>query len=287
MNHNQQNSAEIALSIVRYGDVDIVEQFVATINRSPFRELVALAVADNGPGSDSVLRDLYESGAIDHLLEARHNPGYFPSAFEGLRDITTDETKWAVITNPDVELNLEKMLSVLQSISPDEAVVIAPNVFDLMSSLRDNPHILRRPSLRWFLSRALIHSMYFTHVVLVMVHEKRQRHAARSKKRTFAAPVGTNMYAPIGTIVALSRPALDILMSSADGSQAILYAEEIWLGEECLRLDIPIRYQPDWDVIHASHAVTGKLSTKARQLLWRRAALRSLQLRLRRKARVS
>jgi hypothetical protein len=86
------------------------------------------------------------------------------------------------------------------------------------------------------------------------------------------------MYAPHGSIVALSRPALDLL--GADANRAILYSEEIWLGEHCRRLGIDIRLDSHWTVIHESHSSTGALTARSRQRLWRRASARSLRLRV-------
>jgi hypothetical protein len=273
--NNIQEQQTIALSVVRYGDVSVIVRLVDKLCASPSRRHVALAITDNGPEKSLELVRLQDEGLIDYLGDARHNPGYFPSAFAGLRAVATDETRWNIIANPDMDIDLSKAILALSRHDHTAPLVIAPQVLENSGSELKNPHIRRRPSVTWFASRAFIHSTYPTHWAFMKLHQRRRESSGATM---FVPDLACAMYAPHGSIVAMSRPAMNLL--APDSNKAVLYSEEIWLGEGCHRRGIPITHEPDWRVSHESHSSTGALSARSRQKLWRRAALRSLQLRL-------
>ena len=270
----ERNSCRLAISLVRYGDLSPIRGIVKSINGSDARAAVRILVADNGPGVSAELAEMHSSGLIDGLLTATHNPGYFPSSFASLREEMGTGTDWAIVANPDLEFDLHHAISTLALRDADIPQVVAPQVFEA-GSPEKNPHILARPSLAWFTVRATVHSNYLTHWLFMWLH---RRKASRDSSPARVVH-GADMYAPHGSIVAISRAAFRLLEPDAD--QAVLYSEEIWLGEQCYRHQIPVHLADEWGVEHQSHASTGALSNRARYRLWRRASLRSLGLRLR------
>lgn len=270
----EQESCRLAISLVRYGDLSPMRGLITSINGSDARAAVRILVADNGPGVSGELAQMHRSGLIDGLLVATHNPGYFPSAFASLREEMAAGTDWAIVANPDLELSLEDAIRTLSLRRADIPQVVAPQVFET-GSPQKNPHILARPSLLWFTVRAAVHSSYPTHWLFMWLHRR------KASGDVASAPVahGADMYAPHGSIVAISKAAFRLLEPESD--QALLYSEEIWLGEQCYAHRIPIHLADGWGVEHQSHASTGALSNRARHRLWRKASLRSLALRLR------
>jgi GT2 family glycosyltransferase len=273
--NNIQEQRTIALSVVRYGDVSVILRLVDKLGASPSRRYVALAITDNGPEKSLELVRLQDEGLIDYLGDARHNPGYFPSAFAGLRAVATDEIRWNIIANPDLDIDLSKAILALSRHGHTAPLVIAPQVLENSGSDLKNPHIRHRPSVSWFASRAFIHSTYPTHWAFMKLHQRRRRSSGAT---TSVPDLACSMYAPHGSIVAMSRPAMNIL--APDSNKAVLYSEEIWLGERCHRRGIPITHDPDWRVAHESHSSTGTLTARSRHRLWRAASIRSLLIRL-------
>lgn len=269
---------QFLLSLVRYGDPLVVSELVARLGRSAARDKVLVAVADNGPGVSADLERLHQTGAVDHRVVATDNPGYFPSAFTALSEVLTDDIRWAIVANPDMDIDLVEATRALGTRWDDhKPVVVVPQVLEDDGRVRKNPHIIARPGLRWFATRALVHSTYPSHWVFMWLHMRRRSGEPSSPSPRSASQVSRPMYAPHGSIVALSRPALDLLIG--DAGDAVLYSEEIWLGERCLRLGIDIRLDSEWTVTHDSHSSTGELTARSRQRLWRRAAVRSLRIR--------
>ena len=270
----EQDSCRLAISLVRYGDLSPMRGLIKAINGSEARAAVRILVADNGPGVNGELVEMHRSGLIDGLLTATHNPGYFPSAFASLRDEMAAGADWAIVANPDLEFSLEDAIRTLALRRADVPEVVAPQVFEA-GSPQKNPHILARPSLLWFTVRAAVHSTYLTHWLFMWLH---RRKASRDSTPAQVAQ-GADMYAPHGSIVAMSNAAFRLL--EPESHQAVLYSEEIWLGEQCHAHRIPIHLADEWGVEHQCHASTGALSNRARHRLWRKASLRSLGLRLR------
>jgi len=269
---------KIMLSVVRYGDPQVVCALVARLGQSTARDQVLLAVADNGPGVSAELERLNLTEAVDHLVVATDNPGYFPSAFAAVSEALTDDIRWAIVANPDMDIDLVEATRVLCTNWDDrQALIVVPQVLENNGRESMNPHIIARPGLRWFTIRALIHSTYLSHLIFMWLHKRRRSGMPQAPKP--ANDSSLPMYAPHGSIVALSRPAFDLLVPEA--RQAILYSEEIWLGEHCLRLGVDVRLDPNWTVRHESHSSTGTLTARSRQRLWRRATVRSLKLRSR------
>lgn len=268
-------SPQFLLSIVRYGDPRVVCLLADRLGQSAARDQVVVTVADNGPGASSDLERLHRTAVIDHLLVATDNPGYFPSAFAAVSEALTDDIRWAIVANPDMDIDLVEATRLLGNWDDQQPLVVVPQVLENNGRDTKNPHIIARPRLRWFVSRALIHSTYLSHWMFMWLHKRRRSGQPQAPKP--ANDSSRPMYAPHGSIVALSRPALDLLV--AEAHQAILYSEEIWLGEHCRRLGIDIRLDSRWTVTHESHSSTSALTARSRQRLWRRASVRSLGLR--------
>jgi len=270
------DTPQFLLSVVRYGDPQVVVVLADKLSQSAARDQVVFSVADNGPGVSPDLERLHRSGVIDHLVLATDNPGYFPSAFTAISEALTDDIRWAIVANPDMDIDFAEATRHLRSWDDKQPVVVVPQVWENDGRDSKNPHIIARPRLRWFVSRAMIHSTYLSHWTFMWLH--RRRHSGQPPAPQPVKDPLLPMYAPHGSIVALSRPALDLLGAAAN--RAILYSEEIWLGEHCRRLGIDIRLDSHWKVIHESHSSTGVLTARSRQRLWRRASARSLRLRV-------
>lgn len=264
----------LAISLVRYGDPSPIRELVTSLKDSSERGTVRILVADNGPDVSAELIEMQRTGIIDKLLTATHNPGYFPSAFANLSEDMANGTDWGIIANPDLKFDLVDAVRVLTGRRADIPEVVAPQVSET-GSPQKNPHILSRPSISWFTVRAAVHSNYATHWVFMWLHGRKARHMSGPAR----AADTQGMYAAHGSIVAVSNAAFHLL--APQSHRAVLYAEEIWLGEQCHVQQIPIHLADSWTVIHQSHASTGTLSARARHRLWRRASWRSLGLRLR------
>lgn len=261
------------LSVVRYGDPSTVCSLASKLQSSPTRSSTVLTVADNGPSVSAELIELKQAGVVDHLLGAEHNPGYFPSAFAAAKKALSPQTEWIIVANPDMTIDLSNLAESLIKRDSSKRIIVVPQVLEGCDP--KNPHIRSRPKIRWFLTRALIHSNYSTHRMFMQLHRIRKQRTSKPR-----LDVGVQqMYAPHGSIAAFSRPAFDLLLPSAN--LAVLYSEELWMGELCLRLQIPIMNDPGWVVTHESHGSTGQLTARRRHELWRRASFRSLTLRLR------
>lgn len=270
------HSPQFLLSVVRYGDPQVVCMLVDRLGQSAARDQILVAVADNGPEVSPDLERLYRTAAIDHLVVATDNPGYFPSAFAAVSEALTDDIRWAIVANPDMDIDLVEATRILgTNWDYREPLIVVPQVLEDGGRDSKNPHIIARPGLRWFASRALIHSTYPSHWMFMWLH--RRRRSGQPQVPKSANDLSRPMYAPHGSIIALSRPALDLLV--AEAHQAILYSEEIWLGERCRSLGIDIRLDPQWIVTHEGHSSTNTLTARSRQRLWRRASIRSLMLR--------
>ena len=269
-------SPQFLLSVVRYGDPQVVCLFVDQLGKSTARDQILVAVADNGPGVSSDLEQLHRKAVIEHLVVATDNPGYFPSAFAAVSEALTDDIRWVIVANPDIDIDLVELTHALSANWDDrQPLIVVPQVLENNGLESKNPHIIARPGLSWFATRALIHSNYPSHWIFMWLHYHRRSWLAHAPKPPNDS--SCTMYAPHGSIVALSRPALDLLV--AEAHRAILYSEEIWLGEHCRRLGINIRLDSQWTVIHAGHSSTSTLTARSRQRLWRRASARSLRLR--------
>jgi len=272
--NSEPDSCRLAISLVRYGDLSPIRGLIKSINSSDARASVCILVADNGPDVSGELAEMHSAGLIDALLTATHNPGYFPSAFASLREEMGAGTDWAIVANPDLGFDLADAVRTLALRRADVPQVVAPQVFEA-GSPQKNPHIIARPSLVWFTVRATVHSNYVTHWLFMWLHRRKaSRHSTPAQ-----VALGADMYAPHGSIVAISNAAFRLL--EPQSHQAVLYSEEIWLGEQCYVHRIPIHLADEWGVEHQCHASTGALSNRARHRLWRRASLRSLGLRLR------
>jgi len=231
--------------IVSYGGVEDASTLVGSLGATTDVDIVLCA---NKPGDTRAAEQAFAGDARVRVLSAEDNPGYLPALQRALPDI--DTTRPVVLSNCDLvaEPGCVQALVDVSAAHP-EAGFLAPAVIGSLG-LDQNPNLLAPPSARRLRVLAAIHRFPRVTDLLLL------RRGGHSSRTVTGVEPGASVFAGHGSCVVLT-PRFFALGGSCDYPFA-LFGEELWLGQECARLGLSVRYTPEAVLRHSEHAATGR-----------------------------
>lgn len=238
-------SATLTWVLVSYGGVEDARALVTSLDTDTPLDIVLCA---NKPGDAEKARMAFRGDPRVRVLSSEDNPGYLPALQRALPDIDTGHP--VVLSNCDLlaEPGCAAALLEVLAANPD-AGWLAPSVIGSLG-VDQNPNLRRPPSARWLRALAALHRFPRVADLLLL---RREGHSSRIV--TGVEP-GAPIFAGHGSCVLLT-PRFFSLGGSCDYPFA-LFGEELWLGQECARLGLTVRYTPEAVLRHREHAATGR-----------------------------
>ena len=260
------NSDSTALIItVNFRNAECTLQFINSASRlDGFRSCHFLIVDNNsGDGAASSIRESIAGFPNVELLLSPQNRGYFAGAKWGLEQYLARHTTpdWVIVCNNDIVFDDPTFLTRLLTKDPLAEGVLAPAIVSRLTGFDANPMIAKKPSRGRMLRYRFLLSTYYvawlTQWLAPSVRKMRNRfHAHGSDRADTRSPI----YAPHGSFLIFSRKFFQQGGFLDDGF--FLYAEEISVAEICLRLGLPIIYDPSLRVSHNDSQTTGRVLTR-------------------------
>jgi GT2 family glycosyltransferase len=231
--------------VVSYGGVPDAVHLVESLGQAPGLRIVLCA---NKPGDAEQARTTFADDPRIEVLDFEDNPGYLPALARALPQI--DTTAPVVLSNCDLLADpgfLERLQGELDA-HPD-AGALAPAIIGSLGA-DQNPNLLRPPTARWLRALALVHRFPPVADLLLL------RKEGHSSRNISGAQPGDAVWAGHGSCIVLTPRFF------AEGGRCDypfkLFGEELWIGKECARLGLTVRYTPAAVLRHAEHATTGR-----------------------------
>jgi GT2 family glycosyltransferase len=254
--------AKALIITVNYKGADSTESFLKSAARLERFESAYVIVVENGSrdGSAECLRPIVARLDNVELLESAINRGYFGGANWALQQYLARGYRpdWVIVCNNDILFDDQQFLSKLLDRDPENAQVIAPAIIARLTDLDCNPFLRKRLTpiqlwrIRfWYSNYYLTWSMQLLSPYVQML--RRYIYFWRPKPKSGDS---ARIYAAHGSFIIFSRSYFATGGYIDDGF--FLYAEELTVAEICLRLGFRIVYDPDLQVWHYCHGVTGR-----------------------------
>lgn len=268
-------SPDVLVLTAQYGNVDDTASLVASLASLDGPPKVSLIVVDNSredcrsevvalgesvPFPVECLRpgsNLYYWGGVAWAIEPfLRRPGSLP--------------RWVMICNNDIVIPNPQFLRQLVSLDPDAYPIVAPEIISASTGKRQNPLLGAPPSalqrLKWRvydIGFPIATAMLGIHRILRTVLPGSGRDDSRH------GPQEREIYAPHGACVILSAAFFE--RGGSLDTAVPMFAEELTLAAEAVRLGLPVRYVPSLAVLHREHSTTGAHLTRQKYEMERAA----------------
>lgn len=254
---------QILIVCVHFRRPEETALFVKSAVQQKVNASVEVLVVDNSPQppEEAVPESLGHLRCVT-VLEPGKNLGYFGGASYALKHYLGAHPMptWVIVSNPDIEWPNDGVLQKLVDLHKGrEPAVIAPSIRTITSGIDQNPYMRNRPAnwrmlfYRWMFSTYPTDAFYQTVSWFALKVRKTIRNGAMAIRPT--APCVEAIYAPHGSFVPLHRSYFE--HGGTLDYAAVLFGEEIFVGESARRLGLTVLYEPGVELRHEGHTSMG------------------------------
>ena len=250
---------KILFITVNYKNTEITKNFIQSFENLELKENASIVIVDNSSTSKSreSLKTISLKSPLDiKLIFSSINLFYWGGANYALKKLNLDINNfpdWIIICNNDIIFNKIDLLVKLQNIKSNNYAVLAPSIISVKSKKNQNPHILNPISKlgRLYYNIFFINSASGLFIYKVRTMLKNIFNIYSNKK--IIKPM--EIYAPHGSFIIFSKT-----FFSNGGwidSNFEMFAEELTTAEIVKRLKMKIFFNPDLEVMHDEHSISG------------------------------
>ncbi|MFL3028154.1 MAG: glycosyltransferase family 2 protein [Candidatus Neomarinimicrobiota bacterium] len=264
---------KILFITVNYRNTEITENFIQSFENLDLKENASIVIVDNDSTKESKesLKNISNKSKLDiRLVFCSNNLYYWGGANYVLKKLNLDIDNfpdWIIICNNDIIFNKIDLIVKLQNIKSNNYAVLAPSIISTKSKKNQNPHILNPIST---LGRLYYNIFFINSVTGLFIYKIRTMlnnifNMYSNKK--ISKPM--EIYAPHGSFMIFSK----IFFNNGGwiDSNFEMFAEELTTAEIVKRLKMKIFFNPDLEVMHDEHSISGSRSWKENFYSFKRA----------------
>jgi GT2 family glycosyltransferase len=268
----------VQLIFANYGCADDIKACIGSLPANGGAVRIDVLVVNNGGDPFEASMVSLPAHCTLNILTPSRNVGYFGAAVEALvHDTTSGAPDFRILCNPDIEFTDPAFFTKLAGLElPQSVAMIAPAVVSGISGADQNPYLSSRPGPALMGRWRLVYSSWLVYAAYGLLSHARLR-LLRARPRPGARPARGTIYAPHGAFIVFANRFLENASGLAD--IPFLFAEELFLGEICLREGREVLYLPELEVRHVEHATTARIGTRQRFRLQRDALFKYLAMR--------
>jgi len=250
---------KVLITCVCYNNFSDALGYIASLSISlaisPNVEKLDLYLVNNGVAfTPEQLTEISTTDLFDVIVvENQANNGYFPGCLTGYKQSLAAKQYYdaMLVSNVDLEVadDFFSQLVLLNSNYLRAPVIIAPSILSLAENKDRNPKVKSRFSKKQMQKYLFLYAIPY-------LHSFYKKTVYKSKPSSVKMPNGSTIYAPHGSFI--------VFLGSAKYWQnmleypVFLFGEEIYIGEQASKYDIPVKYHAELKVIDSDHASTGK-----------------------------
>ena len=264
---------KILFITVNYRNTEITENFIQSFENLDLKENASIVIVDNDSTKESKdsLKNISKKSKLDiRLVFCSNNLYYWGGANYVLKKLNLDIDNfpdWIIICNNDIIFNKIDLIVKLQNIKSNNYAVLAPSIISIKSKKNQNPHILNPIST---LGRLYYNIFFINSVTGLIIYKLRTMlnnifNMYSNKK--IIKPM--EIYAPHGSFMIFSK----IFFNNGGwiDSNFEMFAEELTTAEIVKRLKMKIFFNPDLEVMHDEHSISGSRNWKENFYTFKRA----------------
>lgn len=269
MSEKYQN--RIANMVICYANEDEVISYAKQLAAQTYAGAVTLIVTVNklsNPDERYLYAELKKTGIDFDIVEPGRNLGYLNGLVYGYdKSEKCRDCGWLIFSNTDIEISdnafMEKFLQ-SKTAKKDDIWMIGPDVYNPAGNHHVNPYMKKRPDRFFYLKK--IAGMSFPHIYDLLYRMKKKKSTGNTKKKSGYA------YSVHGSFFFLRNELAGQLANRKPWE--LLYDEEQYLAEICLKENKKVYYDSSLNVNHLEGSSTGKVNLSKRYRLMKKSNLR-------------
>ena len=250
---------DILIITVNYKNTAGTENFVQSLEKLDNSNGVELVVVDSESTHETKenLQTLLRQSALKTLLiDSFSNTFYWGGVTLALHTLDLDYANgpsWIIACNNDILFRQKDFLLKLSRIDPESYPVIAPSIISIVTGKNLNPYMVRPIKT---MAKLYYDIFFFNSVTGLLIYKFRNLMKKLFTLLTVASnKQGRTIYAPHGAFIIFSN--LFFQKGGWLDENLTMYGEEFTVAEIARRLQLPVHYRPDLEVIHVEHSSTG------------------------------
>ena len=250
---------DILIITVNYKNTAGTENFVQSLEKLDNSNGVELVVVDSESTHETKenLQTLLRQSALKTLLiDSFSNTFYWGGVTLALHTLDLDYANgpsWIIACNNDILFRQKDFLLKLSRIDPESYPVIAPSIISIVTGKNLNPYMVRPIKT---MAKLYYDIFFFNSVTGLLIYKLRNLMKKLFTLLTVASnKQGRTIYAPHGAFIIFSN--LFFQKGGWLDENLTMYGEEFTVAEIARRLQLPVHYRPDLEVIHVEHSSTG------------------------------
>ena len=258
----------ILIVLVNYFNENEVAEFIA---RQLCKQQVqyTVVVVDNGSNAN-VLEQPGKDNAFVHLVQPTENLGYLNGANFGFNFYCASNPipDFTIVCNSDIIIEDEHFFEKLLNDSASEkAEVIGPTIVSTLTSHHQNPMYKKRLSYMKIKRLLTVFSFYPLYIIYQLgAYFKRWIKISRSENEKQSDLV----YALHGSFLIFTKSFFE--KGNTLQFPSFLYAEELFIAEQCLKNGSSIYYNANLKVLHKEHSSSGFIKNR-KHVKWMKESL--------------
>ena len=250
---------DILIITVNYKNTAGTENFVRSLEKLDHSDRVELVVVDSESTHETKenLQTLLRQSALKTLLiDSFSNTFYWGGVTLALHTLDLDYANgpsWIIACNNDILFRQKDFLLKLSRIDPESYPVIAPSIISIVTGKNLNPYMVRPIKT---MAKLYYGIFFFNSVTGLLIYKFRNLMKKLFTLLTVASnKQGRTIYAPHGAFIIFSN--LFFQKGGWLDENLTMYGEEFTVAEIARRLQLPVHYRPDLEVMHMEHSSTG------------------------------
>jgi GT2 family glycosyltransferase len=216
-------------------------------------------VVDNGSNNVAILEEFVSENSFITLIQPSSNRGYIGAAADGYFYCKKNQILFDYFALMNFDLVVKDFLFLKRlSDKADQlgCAVFAPQVVDKNSGANMNPMYRERLPKSHFERLIFVTSYFPLYWTYQLLHKTKRKFALKT-----ASEQGANCYALHGSFLGFAASFFEKGGHLNYGS--FLYGEEIFIAEQCRKLNLSLNLIPKLQIVHDEHSTTGKWKSKA------------------------
>ena len=264
---------KILFITVNYKNTEITKNFIQSFENLDLKENASIVIVDNDSTIESkeFLKNISKKSNLDiRLIFSSNNLYYWGGANYALNKLNLDIDNipdWIIICNNDIIFNKIDLIVKLQNIKSKNYAVLAPSIISVKSKKNQNPHILNPISIlgRLYYDIFFINSVsgLFIYKIRTMLNKIFNIYSNKKINNPM------EIYAPHGSFMIFSKTFFN--NGGWIDSNFEMFAEELTTAEIVKRLKMKIFFNPDLEVMHDEHSISGSRNWKENFYTFKRA----------------
>jgi GT2 family glycosyltransferase len=262
--------------LVNYFNDNEVVEFITTILSKQRNVLYDVIITDNGSEDVTILNQLTFINHSVQIITPPENIGYLNGAKLGFDFYCKSNPvpDFTIVCNTDIKFEDDFFLDkLINESSHKNADVIGPTIISTLTSHHQNPMYKERIPIKKIKRLLWIYRYYPIYVIYQLgAYLKRfiEKRAPENKKQS-----SEFVYAVHGSFLIFARSFFD--KGNTFKFPSFLYAEELFIAEQCIKNKSNIFYNSNLTVFHSEHSTSGFIKNR-KHVNWLKQSLNCIYL---------